>query len=918
MWPLHHISHVFFRIGNHQPRLFCKMALTSGFWQTSLDEASRKFTAFITFMGIFEWNRVAMGLKGAPSYFQQSMASEVLADILYIFVELYLDDLLLWAGDEDELVSRLREVFIRLRRHKITLNPKKCAFALTDISFLGRELNSLGVAVPNEKIEKLMREAKPRTIKGLRRFLGMVNHFREHIIHYVTVSEPLNAMLRGVGKTRQQSSNIQLQWSDEASKAYEDLLMIVAHLPRLYFVNPDFLNNPLILETDASDYGVGLYLSQEIDGIRYPIRLASRSFTSTERRWPANEKEAYGVIWAVKLLEYLLRDVRFKLRTDHRNLTFINNSGSPKVLRWKLEIQAFDFVLQYIEGPDNVISDYLSRAEPEHIDEEEVAIGFKRNRDGNEDALSNKRYASINLINANIICLECTDSAKETCACAVHNPLNTVHVFEENDKLLRLAHETSAEEDATDRNYQHDLAHEILKREKLQTLKLVHGSLPGHHGFERTMLKLLKLLQALKKPPWKGIRKDVKNYLSSCPYCQKISRVKPVINSIRFTTNTYLPWECINIDTIGPLPMSKRGTDHLLVVIDCFTRFAEIMPFCSTKAEETKVKLLEIFGRYGPPQAIRSDGGSEFDNKLIESLLEAVNTVHMLTLAYSKEENSMVERLNKETMRHINALVFECKDEGNIEEYAPLCMRIINNTFHESIGCTPAQLLFGDAFDTDRGIIIPFMNHDDPNRPKSVQSWLDRMLTKQSKLIKYAQDMQLKKATEHTKDNDSDDITQFKIGDYVLNKYPKTRMGELPPTKMHTFWQGPKEVVEQESKSVYILRDLVTSECKPYHIKRLKLYIVDPESHQKPEEVAMADNREFLVEEILDHRGDTKHVRTLEFLVKWLGYDNRWNEWRPWSDDDGHDSGIRNNAKLHEYLRRKNLKSLLKRLKLPE
>ncbi len=72
-----------------------------------------------------------MGLKGAASYFQRMMASKVLAGLLYIFVELYLDDVLVYATNDDEFLERLRIVFERFRQFNITLNPKKCYFGLT-------------------------------------------------------------------------------------------------------------------------------------------------------------------------------------------------------------------------------------------------------------------------------------------------------------------------------------------------------------------------------------------------------------------------------------------------------------------------------------------------------------------------------------------------------------------------------------------------------------------------------------------------------------------------------------------------------------------------------------------------------------------------------------------------------------------
>ncbi len=94
-----------------------------------------------------------MGLKGAASYFQLMMASKVLAGMLYSIVELYFDDILVYASDESEFIVRLRSVFDRFRQYNITLNPKKCSFGLEEVEFVGHVLKPDGVcfSAQNEK-----------------------------------------------------------------------------------------------------------------------------------------------------------------------------------------------------------------------------------------------------------------------------------------------------------------------------------------------------------------------------------------------------------------------------------------------------------------------------------------------------------------------------------------------------------------------------------------------------------------------------------------------------------------------------------------------------------------------------------------------------------------------------------------------
>ncbi len=144
--------------------------MTSGLSQTAIDEQSRPFMAFITSTGLFQWCRLPMGLKGAASYFQRMMASKVLAGLLYISVELYLDDVLVYATKEEEFLIRLRVVFERFRQFNITLNPKKYYFGLAEVKFVGHVLKTDGICFSTEKRTKVLDFALQAKQKQLKSF----------------------------------------------------------------------------------------------------------------------------------------------------------------------------------------------------------------------------------------------------------------------------------------------------------------------------------------------------------------------------------------------------------------------------------------------------------------------------------------------------------------------------------------------------------------------------------------------------------------------------------------------------------------------------------------------------------------------------------------------------------------------------
>jgi len=136
----------------------------------------------------------------------------------------------------------------------------------------------------------------------------------------------------------------------------------------------------------------------------------------------------------------------------------------------------------------------------------------------------------------------------------------------------------------------------------------------------------------------------------------------------------------------------------------------------------------------------------------------------------------------------------------------------------------------------------------------------------------------------------------------VLVQYPHTAMGNKPPSKLHTHWKGPMRVISNNG-SEYKLHDLVQNKDISVHISRLKEFKHD-NHHHDPLAIAAKDYEEEPVEAILAHQGNPKRKTSMDFLVRWLGYDESEDLWLPWS-------ALVNNTALHKYLRENNMEKLI-------
>jgi len=837
-WPLPNIKETLRRIGNARAKTFAVMDLTKGFYQAPLSEEFKKLTAFICFCGLYEWNRVPMGLKGAPSYFQQMLATIVFAGLIHIIMELYIDDIIVHGIDDQQFLARLRQVFERLRRFRVTVNPEKCRFGMDQIEYIGHVVDPTGLSFSQDKKDKVRDFPLPTTAKHVKSFIGLANYFRDHIPNHSTTMVPLQQLILSYEKSKK------VMWNPEAIKAFEDMKLAISNCPKLYFLDEDTRRSPVFLHTDASDYGVGAYLFQVIDGKEHPIQFISKAFDKVQLRWATGEKEAYAIFYAIKKLKPLIRDLKFTLRTDHKNLTYINNHASEKVMRWKLELQQYDFDIEHIAGVKNEVADSFSRLVSLQPSREKVE-GYER------------------------------------LTVPVAHALGVLSVPQKGK-----------------------LSPYYIPDSEYKMIRKVHNSLEGHHGVERTLKKLDDTFK--ERGTWLHRREHVKRFIQSCPCCQKMSHIRVPILTHRFTTSSYTPMERIYIDSIGPLKEDADGNKHIIVIIDGFTRWVELYAVPDVTAEKAaKVALLDWVGRFGTPSQILSDGGTQFVNELWEELTALMGAEKLESFPYSHEENGLVERANKQVMKFLREILFDRQIRySEWSCYLPLVQRIMNAHPYSSTGASPAELLFGNAVSLNTRILpcTPEQAGLDQKRLSTVTADTIKM---QAYLIAKAQDVLINRDNKHlaVPYDDTKKIDHFPIGSYVLLDYNPTALRERgPPHKLMPFKKGPFRVVNSVG-SRYTLLDLITNKHEDAHIRQLSPFKYDAAT-MDPKKIAARDNEEYVVHEILAHKGNKKYKTSLEFKVRWEGYGPEHDTWEPWRN-------VRLVDKLHAYLYKHGMKSLI-------
>jgi hypothetical protein len=801
-WPIPNIKDMLTRVGESRPEFFAVFDLTSGYYQAPIAEESRKYTAFKTRNGVYRWKRLPMGLTDAGSYFQHQLTNNVLNGLIHNICELYLDDCMVYASSTEEYVARLRLVFQRFREHKITLNPSKCHLGLTQVEYVGHTINKNGLHFTRDKLDSVLNFPRPQSKKHVKSFLGLANYFRDHIKNHSMRVQPLQDLVEGYDKSK---SREQVVWTDECNRAFEDIRQAIDECPLLWFVDD---HSPIFLKTDASDYGIGAYLYQVVtdpDGneVEHPIGFISKSLVSGHDSWDVPMKEGFAIFYALRKWEYLLRDRKFTVLTDHENLTRLRTERNTNkmVTRWFMAYQEYDIIdWIHVPGVENEVPDSFSR-----------------------------------------LCASTFNGEKDQHATSI---------------LFQLT------------GYEMDPKHWEIIRTKAHG----HSSDRGHGGVKRTLAILDE--QDL---DWPGRTKDVRKFIKMCPCCQKMSVMKPVIHSYPFTLSTYGLFNTVSVDLIERLRVDDYGMTMVVVIIDNFSRFVDLYPISSTNAEAAADALIQFTGRFQTPTRFTTDSGSNFGSTLVQGLMKRLGADHQLTKAYSKEQNGIVERVNKEVLSHLKAIIFDKRLQQKWSKYLPIVQRYINTSRHSATGCTPAEIVFPSGAQIDKELLT-----DD--RQVVVSAYIKDMQEAQGRIIALAEAHLRLRDQEHLESKKGKE-PEFKEGDYVLTEHRHNSLRRGPMSKLLPFLKGPLLVVKKLTEGMYTLRDLITMRLKNFHVLKMRPFLFDERTLQ-PMQVAAADSfDEFIVEQVLDWKGDPRKGRsTMQFLVRWAGYGPEDDTWVSWKD----------------------------------
>ena len=564
--------------------------------------------------------------------------------------------------------------------------------------------------------------------------MGLLGYYQRYIENFSRVAKPIYYLLkydskcppgkkqqpkekyRPKKKTHQVPSSTPVSWSDEHQSALNFLIDSLTSPPVMAYQDYEI---PFVLHTDASQEGLGAVLYQKQQGRMRVIGYASRTLTPAETKYHLHlgKLEFLALKWAITehFQDYLFYASDFMVYADNNPLTYLMTTAklSSTGHSWVAPLADFHFKIKYRPSRVHKDADVLSQMRTdilqimEECTEETLQAEIKTTL----HAMAGQVKGEVNWITSVMTDKDSIDdilSPKSSFSCKPMSLTNLLQAHKEDSTIQRVlaykeqgGRQTKQDwhgESPAVRSSMHELHKLIVSKDGIlyhKTPKLMQLVLPsryhrlvykhlheeiGYLGVERTVQL------ARDRFYWPHMARDIEHHVTNVCHCLK--RKKPAIQPHARSRSimTTKPFELVSIDFVH-LEHSSGGYEYILVVIDHFTRYAQAYPTRKKSAKTASEKLFNDFIlRFGLPQKIHHDQGSEFENDLFHILEQLTGIPRSRTTPYHSVGNAHCERFNQTLLGMLRTMAenqkANWKNHINKMTFAYNCTKNESTGFH--------------------------------------------------------------------------------------------------------------------------------------------------------------------------------------------------------------------------------------------
>ena len=649
-------------------KVFTKLDLFQAYLQLQLDEESSTYVTINTHQGLYNFKRLPFGVASAPAMFQKLMDT-ILQGLSGVMC--YIDDILISTSDERSHLDVLGEVLTRLEKHGLRLKREKCQFLMSSVEYLGHQVDASGIRPMPDKIDAVINAPPPKNVSELRSFLGLVNYYGKFVPNLSTLLHPLNHLLK---------VDVKWKWTPSCSQAFSHAKSELASARVLTHYDPQL---PLNMAADASAYGVGAVLSHTFpDGSERPVAFASRSLTPSESNYAQIEKEALAIIFGMKKFHQYLYGRQFNLITDHKPLTAIfgPKKGVPslaaaRLQRWALLLSAYKYDISYKPSLEHANADGLSR------------LPLPTSGSQSDDVA---HLFNIGQIQSLPVTVE-----------DVKNATRSDRVLSKVYRYARNGWPGSVPADLQSfKSKQDEIGLEggclmwgirVIIPAKLQSAVLQSLHM-GHPGITR--------MKAIARSYfwWNGLDKDIEKLANLCESCQAV-KSSPAVAPLHPWVWPDAPWKRLHVDFAGPF-LGRT----FLIVVDAHSKWPEVITMSSTTSQSTIEVMRSLFSRYGLPEQLVSDNGTQFTSEEFTQFMKRNGVKHIRSAPYHPASNGLAERFVQTFKRAMKASEGEGK---TLNQRLSQFLFSYRASPQATTNTSPSELFLGRALRTRLDLLRP-------------------------------------------------------------------------------------------------------------------------------------------------------------------------------------------------------------------
>ncbi|KAK2556262.1 Transposon Tf2-6 polyprotein [Acropora cervicornis] len=657
----------------HRAKIFSTFDIKDAFQTIRLTDESSFLTTMHTPWGRYRLTRLPFGISSAPEEFQRRL-HDILCGLEGV-VNIADDIIVVGRGDSltDAHIDHdntVLELLKRLSRHNLKLNPDKIKFKTCTAPFMGHVLSPERLTPSLEITNAILNMPQPQDKAATRRFLGVITYLSKFSPNLSTVTRPLRDLTH-VDK--------EFLWADQHTEAFTKAKELVSKAPCLCYFD---VNAPVVLQVDASEYGLGAALLQPVKSPNrttevnwQPVAFSSSSLTATEQRYAQIEKETLAIVHALRKFDQLLfGKLEITVHSDHKPLETIFKrplASAPRRLQsMMLTLQRYSFTVEYRKGSSLLIADTLSRAPlPEtthgHLHDELV---YRVEFEDNNPELSGFQDATVQEIRTEAS----TDPEQKAIRTFVETgwPNDKASVPVLIHPYWSVRHELTIHDGLLFKQDRvvipSSLRSNILR--KLRT---------AHRGTEFT------LRHARSCVFWPGINSQIEDICKNCTTCAQHARQHPREPLKPYPVPT-LPWQLVSQDLFA-----LNGSAYLITV-DHYSDFYELDRLPSIQSSSVIQATKQHFSRHGVPHTLITDNGAQFTSEAFRAFAEKYKFKHITSSPYWSQSNGRAEAAVK-SAKHILLTA----------EDADLALLSVCNTPPAGHTYSPAKRLFGRTLRTD-------------------------------------------------------------------------------------------------------------------------------------------------------------------------------------------------------------------------